>query len=283
MTTYKITNNEQYNSTEIYFNGKPSAAEREALKGLKFRWNGKKLCWYGYAEAEAIAAALSGSPATPAERPKQKKATTPALEVDKTLLAREFSKCWTSEKMVSFCVNRILNTVTLDDGTILTIEKQHIKTDFCFGESGFDAEEAAHMAAHARTSADYFKKENLSYFDEWLYNIEKIQNNDSMLLLTYSRTHYTKQPADCKIGYFALRYWHQVLNDLGGSANLDKIAGQEVHSRYDGDYFVMTPAQIDKLKKAFEEARKAHEKKVDAYIKRYGTSKVHSWTYWRDA
>lgn len=44
--TYTITNNSQFNSLEIYFDGKPSSAIRDALKELKFRWHGMKKCWY---------------------------------------------------------------------------------------------------------------------------------------------------------------------------------------------------------------------------------------------
>ncbi len=54
MTTYRIENNEQYNSKEIYFEGIPEKETREALKALKFRWNPKKVCWYGFATDEEI-------------------------------------------------------------------------------------------------------------------------------------------------------------------------------------------------------------------------------------
>ena len=57
---YEIRENTEYNSREVYFSGKPAAETREALKALKMRWNGKKSCWYGYATAEDIAAAIAG-------------------------------------------------------------------------------------------------------------------------------------------------------------------------------------------------------------------------------
>lgn len=59
-TTYTIRENSEYNSREIYFDGKPAAETREALKALKMRWHGVKKCWYGYATAEDIAAAIAG-------------------------------------------------------------------------------------------------------------------------------------------------------------------------------------------------------------------------------
>lgn len=59
---YTISNNEQYNSLEVSFDSKPATEVIAALKSLKMRWNGKKSCWYGFAEREQIEAAINGSP-----------------------------------------------------------------------------------------------------------------------------------------------------------------------------------------------------------------------------
>lgn len=59
--TYEIRRNDQYNSTEVYFDGKPSEAVRDALKARKFRWHSVKRCWYGYASEESIAAAITAT------------------------------------------------------------------------------------------------------------------------------------------------------------------------------------------------------------------------------
>ena len=55
---YTITDNTEYNSIEIKFNEKPSAAIRDVLKANKFRWNGKRQVWYGKTTHEAIMEAL---------------------------------------------------------------------------------------------------------------------------------------------------------------------------------------------------------------------------------
>jgi hypothetical protein len=60
--TYNITYNSQFNSHEIYFDGKPSDAVRNALKELKFRWHGVKKCWYGFGQSEeSLAAVITGT------------------------------------------------------------------------------------------------------------------------------------------------------------------------------------------------------------------------------
>lgn len=58
---YEIRENRTYNSREIYFDGKPSQEVREALKGLKCRWNPKKGCWYGFATEHAMVSAINGA------------------------------------------------------------------------------------------------------------------------------------------------------------------------------------------------------------------------------
>lgn len=40
--TYEIRKNHQFNSAEIYFDGKLSEEVRNALKALKFRWHSVK-------------------------------------------------------------------------------------------------------------------------------------------------------------------------------------------------------------------------------------------------
>lgn len=58
MTTYEIRKNYNYNSYEVYFDGKPSRDTLSALKALKMRWNHVKTCWYGYAEEHEIINAI---------------------------------------------------------------------------------------------------------------------------------------------------------------------------------------------------------------------------------
>ena len=56
---FTITDNAQYGSLEITFDGKPPVQVREALKAAKFRWNGKKGVWYGKADRNTITEALN--------------------------------------------------------------------------------------------------------------------------------------------------------------------------------------------------------------------------------
>ena len=72
--TYEIRMNEQFNSSEVYFDGKPSEAIRDALKALRFRWHSVKKCWYGYADAETVKRSIEAEAAE--TKPTKKAAAT---------------------------------------------------------------------------------------------------------------------------------------------------------------------------------------------------------------
>lgn len=72
---YTIKPNAEFNSLEIYFQGKPSEAVREALKALKFRWHGLKKCWYGKADKSAVLEAVANAQA--GKQPEKPEKTAP--------------------------------------------------------------------------------------------------------------------------------------------------------------------------------------------------------------
>ena len=53
-TTYTITQGTHPNSIEVYFDSKPALDVLDALKSLKFRWNHKKACWYGFENESTV-------------------------------------------------------------------------------------------------------------------------------------------------------------------------------------------------------------------------------------
>ena len=275
--TYTMTKNPQFNSLEIAFDGKPSEAIREALKELKFRWHGVKKVWYGYADEAAAKAAIEGKPHT-VETVKAVKAP----KVDKDFLREQFSKAWSDPKMINYCVDKVAAVATLPNGDIITVDKQSIETRFCFGESGYDFDEAAEAAQIARTSQDYFKRENMESFNKWVENLTDVLNGTGNYMLTIGEKAYIGQPDDCKLRFITFDRITDIIEACGGSAYLEELPGKELfvngkHCR------IATAEEIKIILDAYTEAAKAHEKKVDSYLKRYGTSKVHSWTYWRDA
>lgn len=291
--SYTITNNAQFNSIEILFDAKPSEAVRAALKSLKFRWHNQRGIWYGYQDEATVREAINNAcpelnkkeagqtkedGATKTEAPKPAK-------VDRDMLRAEYAKAWKDPRMVDYCTNKVATVAVLPTtGEIITFDKMSIETRFCFGESGYDAEDARNMAAHARTSCDYFKDENMRAFKQWLDNLEDARTLGGRYALTICGPAYTGQTEDCKLRYIRLERISKVIDDFGGSAFLADLPGQTVTENGSGrKYRIATAEELEAITNACKQAAAAHEKKVDAYLKRYGTSKVHAWTYWRDA
>ena len=79
--TYTINTNAQFNSLEIFFDGKPDEVVRNALKELKFRWHGAKRCWYGFADEATAKAAIEGNCNHVEDK-------TPAYKADKAAVER---------------------------------------------------------------------------------------------------------------------------------------------------------------------------------------------------
>ncbi len=54
-------------------------------------------------------------------------------------------------------------------------------------------------------------------------------------------------------------------------------------SHFYGKYEKMTDADRMAILAGMKREREKFDKRLQAYLKRYGTSKIHTWTYWADA
>lgn len=268
--TYTITNNNQYNSIEIAFDGKPSEAVRDALKALRFRWHKVKKVWYGYADAEKIAAVLEGNEIRDEH----------VAEAAPDEIRAEYAKIWDTTNMVDYCTKKVASCAKLPTGELIPIEKQSILTQFCFGESGYDYDDALKSAAHARNSQEYFIHENMARFDRMLKDIEDHMHLSGDYLMAL-----TGNEEKSRIRHISFEKITKILDDLGGSAHLDSLKmGQVIKENGSGRrYRIVTDEEARIILDAYKRAAAAHRKKLNSYLKRYGLTKVHAWTYWRDA
>ena len=177
--------------------------------------------------------------------------------------------------MIDYCL-RQAEVVAQINGYLLPIEKKAIEKRFCFGYSSCGQGPSFDMAcAHAqemRESAECFKAENLK---DYRNAIKALESADAIALYT---TYYKDTP----IRRMQPMRWQDVLQAMHTfCAFLDDIKGTEVKENGVSMY-ILTDAERYELKKAYESAMKAHEKRIDAYLKRYGLTKIRVWTYWLD-
>lgn len=241
---------------------------KDKLKELGGRFNPRLSCGAGWVfskkqRAEVEKLLQGGKVEKSSAQPKSKKDNS-AIEEAKA----EYLKVWPNdERMVKYCQNEISNAVKLSDGRIVVVEKQKIETSFCFGYStcgqGSDYDEANGAAHHAKTSEKYFREQNLKDLQSKINLLEgkkeKSWWGDPYLS---QQSYYSSGPIN-NYKVVAIRYC-----DFVEQAN--------------GQYSTISEADKKLIIAMYKEEIAKMNKRLDAYLKRYGLSKLNVWTYWRD-
>lgn len=252
---YTITKNAKFNSLEINFDEKPNEKIREALKALKFRWNGKKGVWYGFSERPELEKVLNGEQAAePAAEPTAE----PNKELIKQYIDEVVAEIWKDEKWRKYYEKNIDDVVEIQ-GKLIALEKPGIKKDFYFGEHGFDFDEKQKQAAEAKKSESFFISENLNQIncDKWLLK-EGYKH--------YIGVKYSGSPEDTRI---CCVYDAHIFDVESGDFD---ITGK----------IELTENDVQTLLKAYENQKIRFKKRLKTYLKRYGLTKVSCSTYWAD-
>lgn len=203
-------------------------------------------------------------------------------EDDKTLLEdymREWAKVWQDKSMLDYERKCFSGAVRLQNGGIVYFEKPRIKTEFCFGYSscgqGPSYDEAV-KAERAADTEDYFLSSNLDGMDEEIkaleYNCHFPENEYSSRY--YGKTWYIqRQSYDSQaepLNLWVFRAWREY------------DVKNEPWRYTPGTYEKMTDADRQTILDGLRRERDKFEKRLRTYLKRYGTSKLRTWTYWLD-
>lgn len=180
----------------------------------------------------------------------------------------EYFKVWgNNSNMIEYCTNKDILGIQFKSG-LLTIEKPDIETSFCFGY-GYcgmstieDYEDASNMAQHAKTNEQYFIDENLKDYNERISNLKECLESDFEKVVFQSKYIKTSN----LINYTIANQW-EIDNEPYRFNNIVSIATDE---------------EINAIIEMLEQAKALFEKRLNAYLKRYGLSKIRSWTYLSD-
>ena len=145
------------------------------------------------------------------------------------------------------------NAVILDNGMIYIFKKPTIEKDFCFGfYNGDDYNEAQDMAEYAKNDGGaYFIRKNLEQFDNFEDCLKDMGEGRIFATLSY----YAKSNI-CDI--------------------TDYLYGHEKQ-------YTLTKEDIENLIEVNKSEKIKFEKRLNTYLKKYGTSKLRTWTYWKEA
>jgi len=169
-------------------------------------------------------------------------------------LDREAKRGLTGPKWEKYLRSKVAWLLKLTDGTIFGIEKPTIETHFCFGESGYDIDEKLAEAAEARTNANLFRIRNLRDLDEKIKALKEGPDEGYEV--------WASVFGGVAIGIYVGRWWNKE-----NTVNPIDLSDEDKK----------------RIAEGYEIVRDGFAKRIDAYLKRYGLSKVHSWTYWVDA
>lgn len=189
----------------------------------------------------------------------------------KALYKEELKKAWNDEKMVDFCSRKTAYVID-HNNALYGIEKPKIETDFCFGYGMYgmstdeDYDRADRLAQHARESEEYFIEQNLENLNRWIKNLNDISedmqlnwaNGNYPHYMIETGKHYYGQSDDCKLNYYA------IVDTYRGNNQGELCKDLEL---------------IKKLIEGYEVVKKDFTKRLNTYLKRYGLTKINSWSY----
>ena len=252
--------NSEKNGIEIRFPEKPAPATLAALKAAGYRWSVKGHFWYARQTEKALSVArqVTGAdvpacvpspvvPVAPSAPSWEDKQAALCVKYHAALVER-----WKGdESMVAYCEKESAALFEIR-GVLVSLEKPRIETSFCFGESGYDMDEAVQSCKVAQTDENYFIRENMK-------SLNAMAND-----LSSETAHAWVEPISAKIGRL------YTADYLGGYRRPESA-------------FDLTAQERAQALEAVQHVQASFEKRLRAYLKRYGLSKVRTWTYWRDA
>lgn len=244
---------------------------KEELKKLGGRFNPRLSCGAGWIfskrqENELKNFLSCGKVTTSQNEPKQK--NNDLALMDEYL--NEWRKIWKNDtRMMEYGRKKTSAIRKLSNGGLLNWEKPSIETSFCFGYRGCDSSDANKMARHAKSNETYFINENLRNYDNIIKKIESLLNGEdySSSKLYIYREKYNKIDN--------LNLWSYIILPL-----CDYINAKERNT-----YLDLHEANVDDIKTILQtekSERTKFEKRLHTYLKKYGLSKVRSWSYWAD-
>lgn len=177
----------------------------------------------------------------------------------KELIKKYADIIYPNDKRMNDYVVKTTSEVIETSAGYLEFEKPDIKTRFCFGHGQYgittteETNSACNMAAHARTSEQYFIDENLEDIND---KIKRIKEADKVYLI--QKYYKTEKIRDIRTDdYF--RYYPE---------EMQRLNAQEA-----------TVEDIKLILETLEAEKAKFLKRLNTYLKRYGLSKIHSWTY----
>lgn len=153
-----------------------------------------------------------------------------------------------------------MGAVKISNGWFYLLEKKNIKNRFCFRDEGPSYDFYKSLISDDKKMKQYFIDENIGGLEK---EIEKIDKNRGNIILMRNNSDYNGL-STCFLlidGVDDFRFYNFKDNETF------KPTSEDVQNILDGTRF-----QYDQFKK-----------RLETYLKKYGISKLDTWTYWENA
>jgi hypothetical protein len=170
----------------------------------------------------------------------------------------------TDTRMWKYLKKEYSSAVKLTNGGIVMFKKQSIDTAFCWADEGPQYEEYKEVTNTDDKLKNYFIAKNLSKLDR---DIELMENNfEGRAKRWYIIRHSYGLSEPLNLYYFAARC----------SSDFQHFAAHE-------EATLMSDEDRQIILAGLKKERDKFANRLNSYLKRYGTKKIRTWTYWQDA
>lgn len=170
--------------------------------------------------------------------------------------------------------------ITLSGGEIMALEKPSIETRFCCGEDdhgqggdGIGTMAFAHKYLEGKRTERGFKSHNLDNFDRhWLHRVGRTATLRRLRLWCDDRGGWYLRPA------YIMQHDDPRVLSIDRPTGLFQTEAAKKH-RPAGAREI-NDEDIRLIRAGYAKLRADFKKRLDAYWKRFGNTKIHTWTYW---
>lgn len=243
-------------------------AIKDKLAKMGGRFNSRLTCGAGWVfpktKLDLVQGFIKGNQILLGVEPKQQKDEALWEEFKKRVLKAEDN----SQDWLNYWLKGTSELMMADCGVILRFEKEKIKVDFCWHDEGPDYEEYKRLHSDDEAMREYFINANLREYDEQIEGLTSRKNRwgEPQVIVLYERD--TCSHGKCGWGT--------------GFRMMSKCQFQQEQNDSRCTVHQLTENDIVKALALVKSERAKMEKRLQTYLKRYGISKLHTWTYWAD-
>ena len=190
----------------------------------------------------------------------------------RALYEKAVSEIWKGDKkMIDYEMKNVYLLVPIEDGKyLIPINKINLEKDFYFGYSDIGQgisfnDNVKRMDEVKKRLGEYFIEHNTAGIDAEIKKIQEVLEDKTNRYVATHYVSYYAAPKNCIVHSFGF---------------IDKFKSELPITS--SKYFYLREYDLNKLLLAYSLFKEATIERLNSYLKKYGTSKLHVSSYWID-